>query len=173
MFSQKFQILIISSLLVAILAGVSNALDARHPIFFTTMIINQNLVRHSCLPVKSTDKLDCSFYFDAKKHSLLGDPSNCLVFGYYKNHPPSRSGGDCMLRLPTDACIRNDLAWPSTCFETYYLGTFRLSSSTMPTEALVDNVKIGFFQVPSADQANLRVFIAETDGFVYESTWDD
>ncbi|KAL9556748.1 hypothetical protein MBANPS3_001729 [Mucor bainieri] len=187
MFSQKFQILIISSLLLSALASVSSALETNStttsqpaspvktpPKPYLDPIVENKLVRQSCLPVSGTDTLDCSFYFDAKKHSLLEDPSNCLVFGYYRNPPSSQRNDSCQLRFPPDACIYEEVSWLSGCFEVYYADTFKLNrprsrSSTMlkaPLDPLLDNLKIGSFQISSADFTDVAVFLAETDGYV-------
>lgn len=43
-------------------------------------MLKGNLVRQERLSVDGTDTLDCSFYFDAKKRSLLNDTSrSCLL----------------------------------------------------------------------------------------------
>ncbi|KAK4515752.1 Vacuolar ATP synthase subunit C [Mucor velutinosus] len=176
MLSQKSQTLFISSLLVSVLIGVSSALGINEttssartpPKAYLDPIVENKLVRQSCLPVNGTDTLDCSFYFDAKKHSLLYDPSNCLVFGYYR-YPPlsSQRNGSCQLKFPANACIQSDLSWLSVCFEVYYADTLSLdrrSNFTTP-KPLVDNLKIGSFQTSSANFTDVAVFLAETDGF--------
>lgn len=128
MFSQKSQLIIISSLIAFVLIGISNALGTNEPmserappISCEDLTVESNLVRQECLPVDDTDTLDCSFYFDAKKHSLLNDPATCLIFGYVRI-PPSSLDHVCWSKLSTNACIQNDTSWLRVCCEIYYAG---------------------------------------------------
>ncbi|OAD03710.1 hypothetical protein MUCCIDRAFT_163265 [Mucor lusitanicus CBS 277.49] len=139
MVSQKSLVLIVSSLLLSALVGVSAGTAVIGP--------EETYVRQSCVPTNSTDTLDCSFYFDAKKHSSSPGLSNCLVFGYYKEPPSSESKQSCSLKLPANACIQTDLSWLTECFDVYYADTYylrRRRNNSFTPRILKDNIKIGY-----------------------------
>lgn len=102
-------------------------------------MLKGNLVRQERLSVDGTDTLDCSFYFDAKKHSLLNDTSTCLIFGSVRN-PPSSLDHVCWSKLSTNACIQNDISWLSVCFEAYYAGTKSWQYEHMVVTTMLDGL---------------------------------
>lgn len=171
MFSQKSQLIIISSLIAFVLVGISSALGPNEPmsarappISCGDLNVESNLVRQECLSVDGTDTLDCSFYFDAKKRSLLNDTSrSCLLVQavyqrlYTKRYFLAFSmlwGLLCRYKIMAvwTHGSYNDAKW--AC-----LGTFMLDHRTNST--LVDNLKIGSFQVSSADFVDVGIILTK------------
>ncbi|KAG1061390.1 hypothetical protein G6F42_027692 [Rhizopus arrhizus] len=142
MFSQKSQLIIISSLIAFVLVGISSALGPNEPmsarappISCGDLNVESNLVRQECLSVDGTDTLDCSFYFDAKKRSLLNDTSR--------------------------SCLLVQAVYQRLYTKRYFLAfsTFMLDHRTNST--LVDNLKIGSFQVSSADFVDVGIILTK------------
>ena len=102
-------------------SNAARATSTTAPQRIENYILVNKQIRQSCDSFENSDLVECNIYFDAKKHSLSNNPSECLVFGYF-NYTSASS--KCLMRVPANPCLQsNDFSWMSRCMKVYYAGT--------------------------------------------------
>lgn len=63
----------------------------------------------------------CDFYFNPNRLAYWEQPTVCVIYGYIR---PTRDSAVCLLQVPENPCLLENMDWLQQCSrEIYFAGT--------------------------------------------------
>ncbi|KAL9556743.1 hypothetical protein MBANPS3_001724 [Mucor bainieri] len=103
----------------------------------------------------------CDFYFNPNKLAYWEQPTVCIIYGYIR---PMRDLEPCMMQVPENPCLIENMDWLQQCSrEIYFAGTFLLNH----TRAFQSNTKMKSATIPTKDLIDPRQIVFESYGHLF------
>ncbi|KAL7319201.1 hypothetical protein PS15m_002367 [Mucor circinelloides] len=116
--------------------------------------------RTSCSGSGSSITL-CDFYFNPNRVAYWEQPTVCVIYGYIR---PTRDSEVCLLQVPENPCLLENMNWLQQCSrEIYFAGTFLLNH----TRAFQGNIKTKSVKIPTKNLIEPRQIVFESYGHLF------
>ncbi|CAO3625589.1 unnamed protein product [Mucor fragilis] len=107
------------------------------------------------------DMTQCDFYFNPNKLAYWEQPTVCVIYGYIR---PMRDSEACIMQVPENPCLIEDMHWLQQCSrDIYFAGTFLLNH----TRAFQGNTKMKSVRIPTNNLLDSRQIVFESYGHLY------
>ncbi|GAN10761.1 hypothetical protein MAM1_0398c10308 [Mucor ambiguus] len=114
----------------------------------------------SCAKLGS-NTTQCDFYFNPNKLAYWEQPTVCVIYGYIR---PVRDSEVCIMQVPENPCLIENMDWLQQCSREIYLaGTFLLNH----TRAFQSNTKMKSTEIPTKNLIDPRQIVFESYGHLF------